>query len=82
MIRVDGGVVGFVKRGFEYVRDIQFLGYGYVVFVNVYCQIVRFQYVYIVKQYEWQVICYVDVVNVNYFLFYRIVLILSKMLIN
>lgn len=40
MVRVNRGMVGFIKRGFEYVRNIQFLGNGYVVFINVYCQIV------------------------------------------
>ncbi|CSE62155.1 Uncharacterised protein [Shigella sonnei] len=81
-IRVDGGAVGFVKRGFEHVRDTQFLGHGYVVLANAHRQIARFQHVHTTKQYERQVICYVDVANANHFLFHRIALILSKMSIN
>ncbi len=81
-IRVDGGAVGFVKRGFEHVRDTQFLGHGYVVLANAHRQIARFQHVHTAKQYERQVICYVDVANANHFLFHRIALILSKMSIN
>ena len=73
-VRVDGRTVGFIKGGFEHVRDTQLLSNGYVVLTNAHRQIAGFQHVHSAKQHERQVICHVDVANANHFLFHRIAL--------
>lgn len=40
MIGVDGGMVGFIKGGFEDVGNIKFLCNGDIMFVDMYCQVV------------------------------------------
>ena len=69
-VRVDGRTVGFVERGFENVRNAQFLRHGDVVLADAHRQIARFQHVHTAKQHKRQVVCYVDVANANHFLFH------------
>ncbi|MNS99025.1 hypothetical protein D3C72_1334110 [compost metagenome] len=69
-VGVDRRTVGFIKRGFENVRDAQFLRHGDVVFTDAHRQIARFQHVHTAKQHKWQVVRYVNVTNANHFLFH------------
>ncbi|SAF49247.1 Uncharacterised protein [Enterobacter cloacae] len=71
---MNGGAVGFVKRGFKHVRDAQLLGHGHVVFADAHSEIAGFQHVHTAKQHERQVVCHVDITNANHFLFHRIAL--------
>ena len=73
-VRVDGGAVGFVKRGFKHVRDAQLLGHGHVVLADTHGEVAGFQHVHAAKQHERQVVCYLDITNANHFLFHRIAL--------
>ncbi|AEW74067.1 hypothetical protein EcWSU1_02633 [Enterobacter ludwigii] len=73
-VRVNGGTVGFVKRGLKHVRDTQFLGHGHVVLADTHREITGFQHVHTAKQHERQVVCHVDITNANHFLFHRIAL--------
>ena len=64
-VRMDGGAVGFIERGFEHQRDTQFFRNAHVMLCRTQGAVQVFQHVNAAKQGERAVVCHQNIFNLN-----------------